>query len=71
MLFLAIKCLLRQGIGVLYGKKDLLDKMLPYRLGGEMIANVTREGATWAEVPYKFEAGTPNIAGCHWTWSSN
>ena len=51
------------GIGVLYGKKDLLDKMLPYRLGGEMIANVTREGATWAEVPYKFEAGTPNIAG--------
>ena len=51
------------GIGVLYGKKDLLDKMPPYRLGGEMIANVTREGATWAEVPYKFEAGTPNIAG--------
>lgn len=51
------------GIGVLYGKKDLLDKMQPYRLGGEMIANVTREGATWAEVPYKFEAGTPNIAG--------
>lgn len=51
------------GIGVLYGKKDLLDKMQPYRLGGEMIANVTREGAKWAEVPYKFEAGTPNIAG--------
>lgn len=51
------------GIGVLYGKKDLLDKMPPYRLGGEMIVNVTREGATWAEVPYKFEAGTPNIAG--------
>lgn len=51
------------GIGVLYGKKDLLDKMPPYRLGGEMIANVTREGATWAEVPYKFEAGTPNIVG--------
>ena len=51
------------GIGVLYGKKDLLDKMPPYRLGGEMIANVTREAATWAEVPYKFEAGTPNIAG--------
>lgn len=51
------------GIGVLYGKKDLLDKMPPYRLGGEMIANVTREGATLAEVPYKFEAGTSNIAG--------
>lgn len=51
------------GIGVLYGKKDLLDKMTPYRLGGEMIANVTREGAIWADLPYKFEAGTPNIAG--------
>lgn len=51
------------GIGVLYGKKDLLDKMPPYRLGGEMIVNVTREGATWAEVPYKFEAGTPSVAG--------
>lgn len=51
------------GIGVLYGKSELLDKMLPYRLGGEMIANVTRDGATWAEVPQKFEAGTPNISG--------
>ena len=51
------------GIGVLYGKKDLLDKMPPYRLGGEMIANVTREGATWAEVPYKSDAGTPIFAG--------
>lgn len=51
------------GIGVLYGKRELLDKMLPYRLGGEMIANVTRDGATWAEVPQKFEAGTPNISG--------
>ena len=51
------------GIGILYGKKELLDKMPPYRFGGEMIANVTREGATWAETPQKFEAGTPNIAG--------
>ncbi|MBN6050200.1 aminotransferase class V-fold PLP-dependent enzyme [Lactobacillus helveticus] len=50
-------------IGILYGKKELLDKMPPYRFGGEMIANVTREGATWAETPQKFEAGTPNIAG--------
>lgn len=50
------------GIGILYGKKELLDKMPPYRVGGEMIANVTREGATWAETPQKFEAGTPNIA---------
>lgn len=51
------------GIGVLYGRKKLLEKMPPYRLGGEMIANVTREGATWAPVPQKFEAGTPNIEG--------
>lgn len=51
------------GVGVLYGKKELLDKMPPYRFGGEMIANVTREEATWAETPQKFEAGTPNISG--------
>lgn len=51
------------GIGVLYGRKKLLEKMPPYRLGGEMIANVTREGATWAPIPQKFEAGTPNIEG--------
>jgi cysteine desulfurase/selenocysteine lyase len=51
------------GVGVLYGKKKLLEKMPPYRLGGEMIANVTREGATWAPVPQKFEAGTPNVEG--------
>lgn len=51
------------GIGVLYGKKELLSKMPPYRLGGEMIANVTRTGATWAPVPQKFEAGTPNFEG--------
>lgn len=51
------------GIGVLYGKRGLLDKMTPYRFGGEMIANVTRKGASWAELPQKFEAGTPNISG--------
>ncbi|MGO3576473.1 MAG: aminotransferase class V-fold PLP-dependent enzyme [Lactobacillus helveticus] len=51
------------GIGVLYGRKKLLEKMPPYRLGGEMIADVTREGAVWAPVPQKFEAGTPNIEG--------
>ena len=51
------------GIGVLYGKQNLLEKMPPYRLGGEMIANVTRDGATWAPIPQKFEAGTPNISG--------
>lgn len=51
------------GIGVLYGKQNLLEKMPPYRLGGEMITNVTRDGATWAPIPQKFEAGTPNISG--------
>lgn len=51
------------GVGVLYGKKDLLEKMRPYRYGGEMISQVTEQNATWAELPQKFEAGTPNIAG--------
>lgn len=51
------------GIGVLYGRKSILEKMPPYRFGGEMISNVTKEDATWAEIPHKFEAGTPNIAG--------
>lgn len=51
------------GIGVLYGKKKLLEKMPPFLFGGEMIEYVTREGATYAEVPHKFEAGTVNAAG--------
>ena len=51
------------GIGVLYGKRALLDKMPPFLTGGEMIEYVTREGATWAELPHKFEAGTVNAAG--------
>ena len=51
------------GIGVLYGKKDLLEKMPPFLFGGEMIEYVTTEGATWAELPHKFEAGTVNAAG--------
>lgn len=46
------------GIGALYGKKDLLEKMPPFLTGGEMIEYVTRDSATWAEVPHKFEAGT-------------
>lgn len=46
------------GIGALYGRKDLLDKMPPFLTGGEMIEYVTREKATWAELPHKFEAGT-------------
>lgn len=51
------------GVGVLYGKEEWLDKLPPYRGGGEMIATVTFEKSTYAELPHKFEAGTPNIAG--------
>ncbi|HXB71791.1 MAG TPA: cysteine desulfurase [Candidatus Acidoferrales bacterium] len=51
------------GIGVLYGKAKLLSAMPPYQGGGDMIRTVTFEKTTYAEVPYKFEAGTPNIAG--------
>jgi cysteine desulfurase/selenocysteine lyase len=50
------------GIGVLYGKRDLLNAMPPYMGGGEMIKEVTFERTTYNELPYKFEAGTPNIA---------
>lgn len=51
------------GIGVLYGKEELLEKMPPFLTGGEMISSVTREGATYAKLPHKFEAGTVNAAG--------
>ena len=50
------------GMGILYGKKELLEAMPPYRGGGEMIKQVTFEKTTYNELPYKFEAGTPNIA---------
>jgi cysteine desulfurase/selenocysteine lyase len=51
------------GVGALYGKAALLEAMPPWQGGGDMIASVTFEKTTWNEVPYKFEAGTPNIAG--------
>ncbi|MES2588610.1 MAG: cysteine desulfurase [Bacteroidota bacterium] len=51
------------GIGVLYGKEHLLEKMPPYQGGGDMIKKVTFEKTTYNELPYKFEAGTPHIAG--------
>jgi cysteine desulfurase/selenocysteine lyase len=51
------------GVGVLYAKEELLRRMPPYQGGGDMIATVSFEKSTWAELPYKFEAGTPNIAG--------
>lgn len=50
------------GIGVLYGKRALLEAMPPFLTGGEMIQTVSREGAVWAELPHKFEAGTVNAA---------
>jgi len=51
------------GTGVLYGKADLLNRMPPYQTGGDMITSVTFEKTTYNILPYKFEAGTPNIAG--------
>ncbi|MDP2675652.1 MAG: cysteine desulfurase [Dehalococcoidia bacterium] len=50
------------GVGVLYGRRELLEEMEPFLAGGEMIRRVTEEGATWNDIPWKFEAGTPNIA---------
>ncbi len=51
------------GIGVLYGREDLLERMPPYQGGGDMIETVSFDGTTFNTLPYKFEAGTPNIAG--------
>jgi cysteine desulfurase/selenocysteine lyase len=51
------------GVGVLYGKEKLLKEMPPYQGGGDMILSVSFEGTTYSQLPYKFEAGTPNIAG--------
>jgi len=51
------------GIGVLYGKEELLDAMPPYQGGGDMISRVTFERTTYNELPFKFEAGTPHVAG--------
>ncbi len=56
------------GVGVLYGKKRWLEQMPPYQGGGEMISHVSFEGSTWADLPFKFEAGTPDyvdIAALH------
>ena len=50
------------GVGVLYGRKEILEKMPPYHGGGEMIKEVKFEGSTYNDLPFKFEAGTPNIA---------
>ena len=53
------------GIGVLYGREELLEKMPPYQGGGEMIARVSFENTTYERLPFKFEAGTPDFVGSH------
>lgn len=57
------KMLSPMGIGVLYGKKELLEQMSPYQFGGEMINSVDKFDSTWSELPWKFEAGTQNVSG--------
>lgn len=61
--FSAHKMLGPTGIGALYGKKELMEKLEPGLYGGEMISRVELEDSTWNELPWRFEAGTPNIAG--------
>jgi len=63
LVFSGHKMLGPTGIGVLYGKRKLLEKMQPFLYGGNMINEVKLEDSTWADLPWKFEAGTPNIAG--------
>ena len=63
LVFSAHKMLGPTGVGVLYGRPELLDAMDPYQGGGDMILEVWRDHAKWNELPWKFEAGTPNIAG--------
>jgi cysteine desulfurase/selenocysteine lyase len=60
--FSAHKMLGPTGVGVLWGRRDLLEAMDPFLGGGEMISTVREERSTWADLPHKFEAGTPNIA---------
>ncbi|MCX8191266.1 MAG: aminotransferase class V-fold PLP-dependent enzyme, partial [Nitrososphaerales archaeon] len=60
--FSAHKMLGPTGVGVLYGKRELLEKMEPYQGGGDMIKEVHRDYAKWNDLPWKFEAGTSNIA---------
>jgi cysteine desulfurase/selenocysteine lyase len=57
------KMLAPMGIGALYGRRELLEEMAPFLYGGDMIADVTVEGATWNKLPWKFEAGTANVCG--------
>ncbi len=62
MAFSAHKMCGPTGIGILYGKRELLEAMPPFMGGGDMILRVRLDGSTWNELPWKFEAGTPAIA---------
>jgi cysteine desulfurase/selenocysteine lyase len=61
--FTGHKMMAPMGIGVLYGRRDLLESMPPFLGGGEMIRRVRLDGCTWNDLPWKFEAGTPNVGG--------
>src|SRR5260370_3004041 len=63
LVFSSDKCCGPTGIGVLYGRQELLDSMEPYQTGGEMIVSVDWNEAKWKPAPHRFEAGTPHIAG--------
>ncbi len=63
--FSAHKMLGPMGLGVLYGKKEMLKKMHPFLTGGDMISKVTLKKSEWNKLPWKFEAGTPNVAGAY------
>ena len=63
LVFSGHKMLGPTGIGCLYIKENLLNDLEPYQTGGQMINDVNREGSTWNDIPFRFEAGTPNIAG--------
>lgn len=63
--FSAHKMLGPTGVGVLWGRRELLEAMPPYRFGGSMILSVRQDRVRWADLPHKFEGGTPNISGVH------
>lgn len=71
LVFSGHKMLAPLGIGVLYGKREILNKMTPFLMGGDMIEYVYEQDTTFAPLPNKFEAGTQNVEGSNWFRSSN